>query len=61
VEPACSAKRVTRAAMDLDVLKVKFTHSNTVRDKKPFTVSTADCAFPCLLWLTSGVAALLDL
>jgi hypothetical protein len=25
--------------MDLDVLKVKFTHSNTVRDKKPFTVS----------------------
>ena len=26
------------SAMDLDVLKVKFTHSNTVRDKKPYTV-----------------------
>lgn len=24
--------------MDLDVLKVKFTHSNTVRDKKPYTI-----------------------
>lgn len=26
------------AIMDLDVLKVKFTHSNTVRDKKPYTI-----------------------
>jgi len=25
-------------AADLDVLKVKFTHSNTVRDKKPYTI-----------------------
>jgi hypothetical protein len=24
--------------MDLDVLKVRFTHSNTVRDKKPYTI-----------------------
>jgi hypothetical protein len=43
-----AAAAAAAAPGNLDALSVKFTHTNTVRDKKPYTVSFRGC---WVLWL----------